>query len=201
LEQSYVFYEESSTGGFVTTSPAVEAREISCEPKLALTVPIKFLEVFKSSMERSLEAWKHRYQIERIRQGRFFQSTEANQYNWRQIKVKVIESKIRYSDINPNNSNITYIPVSIEEESNSNRVTTYKRGGFMGPKINEKEPNSFVQVQVQDEYELYLESKNFITIIFNDCYYGIEYVFNFAVKILKYIFNIAGIYFLVKKKK
>jgi hypothetical protein len=155
LEQSYVFYEESSTGGFVTTSPAVEAREISCEPKLALTVPIKFLEVFKSSMERSLEAWKHRYQIERIRQGRFFQSTEANQYNWRQIKVKVVESKIRYSDINPNNSNITYIPVSIEEESNSNRVTTYKRGGFMGPKINEKEPNSFVEIVVQDENELY----------------------------------------------
>lgn len=155
MEQSYVFYEEVSDGKYVTTSPVVDVKEISSEPSQALTIPIKFLETFNESILRSMEAWKYRYQLERIRQGRFTSSTEASQYNWRQIKVKVIEAKIRYSDINPTNSNITFIPVGIDDESKSARVSTYKKGGFMGPKINEKEPNSFVEMVVQDESELY----------------------------------------------
>jgi len=154
MEKEYVFYEVNDVG-LDATAPAIDAKEISCEPRLALTIPLKFLENFKSSIIRSKEAWKCRYDIERIRQGRFTSKEEAFTYNWREIKVQVIESKIRYSDINPNHSNITYIPAGIEDESAKNNVTTFKKGGFMGPKINEKEPNSFVQVQVQDEYELY----------------------------------------------
>lgn len=154
MEKEYVFYE-ANDAGLDVTAPTLDVKEISCEPRLALAVPLKFLENFKSSILRSREAWKRRYEIERIRQGRFTSKMEASSYNWREIKVKVIESKIRYSDINPNHSNITYIPAGIEDEATKNNLTTFKKGSFRGPKINEKEPNSFVQILAQDEYELY----------------------------------------------
>lgn len=48
----------------------------------------------------------------------------------------------------------------------------------------------------EEDNILEFENSNFISIFLNDIYCAMDYVFKFIVKICKYIFNIAGIYFL-----
>lgn len=84
LQQDYVFYNEMDS-----YYPYLQAREECWEPKYTAAIPIAFLTNFHGALERSLAAWEDRYQLERMRQGRFTSLQEAHSRGWHLLEVNV----------------------------------------------------------------------------------------------------------------
>ena len=89
LTQNYVFYNELDS-----ITPYLDAKEQCWEPKFVAPIPYVFLSNFQSSLERSISAWEGRYELERMRQGRFISDTEALNSGWHILDVQVITARI-----------------------------------------------------------------------------------------------------------
>ena len=97
LEKEYVFYSSNHTTnshGF----PALHAQEITVEPRLSTQVSLEFLKSMKSEMKRSSMAWKERYLLERMRQGKFKTTSEAFANGWQEIIITVKGSNLDFSE-------------------------------------------------------------------------------------------------------
>jgi hypothetical protein len=84
LLQEYVFYNDMDAH-----YPYLQGREECWEPKYTAAVPIAFLTNFHGALERSLTAWEDRYELERMRQGRFASLPEAHSRGWHLLEVNV----------------------------------------------------------------------------------------------------------------
>jgi len=54
----------------------------------------------KKEIKRSSKAWRERYLLERMRQGKFSSVAEAFQNGWYEIQVKVVGSRLALTDAN-----------------------------------------------------------------------------------------------------
>ena len=62
--------------------------------RLAFRIPEVFIENMVLSLERSINAWKRRYELERMKQGLFHSKDEALSRGWHELKITVLASKI-----------------------------------------------------------------------------------------------------------
>ena len=92
LTQRYVFYNEVDN-----LTPYIDAEENTWEPKYAAQVPLLFLENFTASLIRSTYSWNLRYELERMRQGRFHSMEEALKYGWHSVTITVHAARIGQS--------------------------------------------------------------------------------------------------------
>jgi hypothetical protein len=89
LTQNYVFYNELDS-----ITPYLDAKEQSYEPKFVAPIPFVFLSNVQQSLEKSIDAWHQRYEIERKRQGRFISDTEALSFGWHVLDISVKGARI-----------------------------------------------------------------------------------------------------------
>jgi hypothetical protein len=68
IAQQYVFYPPPGASDCCTV--AADVLELTVEPRLGLKIPDLFIQNLIASLERSILAWKKRYHLERMRQGR-----------------------------------------------------------------------------------------------------------------------------------
>ena len=94
LVQKYVFYRPDD---YVT--PAFDVAEISVEPRLSFRLSELFVENIVSALDRSIDAWKCRRELERMRQGLFYDRKEALSRGWHELKVTVLAVKLTPGNI------------------------------------------------------------------------------------------------------
>ena len=64
-----------------------------------MQVSLEYLNNVKREIRRSAKAWRERYLLERMRQGRFQNREEAFKNGWLELKVTVIGSRLGFSGI------------------------------------------------------------------------------------------------------
>jgi hypothetical protein len=84
LVQKYLLYPE-----YDVLSAKVDVLEQSWEPRLTFTIPLLFLDNIISAITKSIVAWKQRQNLERMRQGFFYDTKEANRRDWHELSVIV----------------------------------------------------------------------------------------------------------------
>lgn len=95
LMEKFVFYNEDDI-----STPKVDIQEISLEPRLAFRIPNIFVQNVMTALQRSIDGWKKRFHIERMRQGYFFDCAEAFNHGWHYIEVTVHSAKMSFkSDV------------------------------------------------------------------------------------------------------
>ena len=86
--QRYIFYPN------IPHSHPVVCEEFTWEPRLALDVPLAFLQNFADVMTETIRVWNLRAQLERIRQGRFLHRNEAFLNGWYEMSVSVSACRV-----------------------------------------------------------------------------------------------------------
>eukprot|EP01034_Spumella_vulgaris_P028565 gene28565-35447_t len=89
LMQRYVFYNDIDT-----LTPYMDCEEYTWEPKYAAKIPLLFLENFTASLIRSTYSWNLRYELERMRQGRFHSMEEALRFGWHSVTITVHAARV-----------------------------------------------------------------------------------------------------------
>ena len=133
LAQKYVFYRE----GDIT--PCLDAIEYSIEPRLALKVPILFLQQISRSVTGSCSAWEARRLLERHRQSKFDSLQEAFRHGWNELNVTIVEANFEPKH---SNDSVRLTAIYMNEEEAAPKKPT-RRASMM--KREESLPSSFVE--------------------------------------------------------
>jgi hypothetical protein len=88
LRKQFVFYRSDEV------VPTVLSDEVTCEPRLPLSVSVAFLSHFRKDLNESILCWEDRCKLERIRQGKFVSVREAMKYGWHQLRITILSAKI-----------------------------------------------------------------------------------------------------------
>ena len=97
LSQEYVFYDVNKTSA-THDYPVLQAQEMTIEPRLSTQVSLEFLKNMKKEITRSSQAWKERYLLERMRQGKFKTTAEAFANGWHEMEITVKGSILNFSE-------------------------------------------------------------------------------------------------------
>lgn len=84
ISQIYTFYTDNNT-----TTAHMDVMESTWEPRFALKIPDLFIQNSIGALERSINAWKNRYHLERMRQGKFASSAEALTHGWHELRLTI----------------------------------------------------------------------------------------------------------------
>jgi len=74
--------------------------EASWEPRLAFIIPLKFIDNLILAINKSIISWQQRLNLEKMRQGLFQDTNEANKYGWHELRITVHGAKL---SLNPRN--------------------------------------------------------------------------------------------------
>ena len=93
LIQHFAFFHEDDI-----TSPLVDCQEMAWEPKYSFKLPMMFMDNISDKLYKSLAAWKHRLELERMRQGRFKNEEEAFSKGWHVLKLQIVGTQFTTSE-------------------------------------------------------------------------------------------------------
>jgi len=122
--QRYVFYGEQDP-----LSPRINAEESAWEPRHAAVVPALFLDAFCASLVRSINCWRLRYELERMRQGRFASVEEAHAHGWHSVNVCVIGARVCKSRAQTDRLLRKTMGARYDPSKRSSRVVSMNLGG------------------------------------------------------------------------
>lgn len=103
MRQQYVFYNSEDT-----LAPIVDVEEVVWEPRYTATVAAKFLDNCINSLDKSVQAWRLRCELERMRQGRFTSLEEALASGWHRVSVTVVAARIGTSKAQRERLHLSY---------------------------------------------------------------------------------------------
>lgn len=159
--QRYIFHPN------ITHSTPVVCEEYTWEPRLAFQVPLVFLQNFADVMTETIEVWKVRAKLERVRQGRFISRDEAFLNGWFEVSVSVSAARITAMSSERRPSDDVGVSTSVDGPSvdlrhlsveGRGRVDTAgSEGGRVGRKslksaLIPRMPATYVQVALEHRY-------------------------------------------------
>lgn len=96
LVQHYCFFHEDDI-----TSPLVDSQELMFEPRFSFRLPALFIQNTLDSLSLAVSAWKQRYELERMRQGRFRNDEEAFRNGWHVLRLTITGTNFFNTDGGP----------------------------------------------------------------------------------------------------
>lgn len=113
----YIFHPD------IEQNVPVVCEEYTWEPRLTFNVSYKYLMNLSNVFTQTLTAWKVRYELERVRQGKFVSRDEAFMNGWYELTISPSSCTLNAIPIVPNNTSIDeeYPPnFSLSDERNTN---------------------------------------------------------------------------------